>query len=89
MTLLQYTNYIAEILKRLPETSRPSMNHVVNIERLVSFLNTILAASATPKRTFSELCQLRTYMQSTMSQKRSTHLLILYLNLTAKKYYIV
>lgn len=69
--------HIVDVLSTLPETTHCLMNQV---ERLLSLLFTVPATSATPERTFSGLKRLKTYLRSTMSQKRLTHLLLIHLN---------
>ncbi|XP_022168292.1 zinc finger MYM-type protein 1-like [Myzus persicae] len=56
------------------------------ITKLIKLILTIPASAATAERSFSALRRLKTYLRSTMTQKRLTHLMILHVHksMTAK-----
>lgn len=67
----------ASFLKDLPTVSRKMLDQV---ELLVILLMTVPATSCTCERSFSALKYIKNYLRSTMSQKRLTHLLLLFVH---------
>lgn len=56
------------------------------ITKLIKLILTIPASAATAERSFSALRRSKTYLRSTMTQKRLTHMMILHVHksMTAK-----
>ena len=67
---------VADVLRELPKVAREMLSE---IEKLVILLLTFPATSCTCERSFSALKYIKNYLRQTMTQKRLTHLLLLYI----------
>lgn len=68
---------LSEKMSKLPSTTKFMLDQVI---RLIILVKTAPAAAATAERSFSALRRIKTYLRSTMSQKRLTHVMLLHVH---------
>lgn len=70
-------NELSRKMSNLPSTTKNMLDQVI---RLIILIKTAPAAAATAERSFSALRRVKTYLRSTMSQKRLTHVMLLHVH---------
>jgi len=68
--------------EKLPETAVEAIQHCTeifpNIKKILQLFASLPVTSATPKRTFSVLKRLKTYLRATMNEERLNSLALSY-----------